>query len=214
MRGLLGLVTVVFLLSAAVPDEAPAISRRKQCRLSCAAAIDACVAQGGRRRRCKRQTLKQCRQQGLPTCAVTTTTTSQGVTTTVVGATTTNPGGSTTTTTTLGGGTTTTAPSIHGCTLAGATDMRGTANPTVTFDNFFYMPNCIRIQPTQSVTFSGNFSFHPLVGGTVPTTDPQSPIETDNSQPIDFPTAGTFPFFCGNHGVSVAAMRGVVFVAP
>jgi plastocyanin len=200
------LCVVVLATGAWSPPNADAVSRRKECRLSCTAAIDACVATGGKRRRCKRQILRQCRREGVPTCMVTTTTTtSADVTTTAA------PG--TTTTTTL--------PAINGCTSADVIDRRApTADRTVEFADFAYLPRCIRIRAGQSVTFSGIFASHPLVGGEVAggvkTPDPTSPIpsvDTGELQDVPFAAAGTFPYYCDNNAVD-HAMAGVVFVDP
>src|SRR5215831_8428155 len=89
--------------------EATAISRHKECRLSCGSAIDRCVQEGGRRRRCKRQTLRSCRRDGLDVCAAPTTstsTTTPGATTSLLGAGTTTTEASTTSV--VGASTTTT----------------------------------------------------------------------------------------------------------
>jgi plastocyanin len=220
MRALGGCLTVVLLVVALVPDEAAPQSRRRACRQSCGAAIDACVAEGGRRRRCKNQTLRRCRRQGLSVCAATTTTTTvAGVTSTTSGggSTTTNPGGSTTTVTTPGGTTTTTA-TVHGCSLGAATDLRGDPSPEVSFTIYSYSPKCSRITAGQSITFTGNdFDFHPLVGGEVGVgPDPGNPIgitSVGTSKNVTFPSAGTFPFYCGAHGPSFG-MTGAVFVDP
>ena len=194
MRALIVVGCLVGLLDWSAPD-ATALSRRKECRLACGVAIDACVAQGGKRRRCKRQTLRRCRQEGVATCGVTTTTTTPG-------------------------GTTTTLASIHGCTIGAATDLRADATPTVTFTSFQYTPKCARIAAGQSITFEGDFAFHPLVGGTVSggtqTRDFASPIgktSSGSSHAVVFPSAGTFPYYCDNHGAGFG-MVGAVFVDP
>jgi plastocyanin len=216
---------VVWLLVVGVgrpADEASAISRRKECRLSCPAAIDQCVAQGGRRRRCKRQTLRSCRREGLQVCAVSTTSTS----TTNPGATTSEPGGSSTTgasTTSVPGGSTTstTLGSVHGCTVANAVNRSGELDiRTVTFTFYEYTPKCLRIAPGQTVTFSGDFSFHPIVGGEIVGNSkvpdglsPITPSSGGNMKDVTFPTDGAFPYYCNNHGTT-ADMFGAVFVVP
>jgi plastocyanin len=216
----------------ATPPETGAISKRKACRLGCTAAVNACVAAGGKPARCKRQRLKSCRKQGLDACATTSTTTSPGATTTTEStvASSTTLGGVTTTTaaagstTTIGGATTTTpGPStttktvvVHGCNSATATDLSGQASPTVTFTSYQYTPPCARIGAGQTITFSGSLDFHPLVGGVVGTPDPSSPIgiqDTGTSAPITFLSAGVYPYYCGAHGIS-QNMVGAVFVDP
>ncbi len=210
------------VVAAVVPTrEGAALSRRKACRQSCPATIQACVDAGGKRARCKRQTLRRCRKQGPDVCA-TTTTTSPGGTTSTGGSTTTIAGGSTTTlpgastTTTPGPTTTSTSIVVHGCNSATATDLRDTPAKVVTFSGTSYTPACARINAGQSIVFSGYFDVHPLVGGTVPNADPSSPIgsySTGTMQTIQFPSAGAFPYFCSVHGVS-NNMVGAVFVDP
>jgi plastocyanin len=211
--------------------EAGAISRRKECRLSCGAAIDRCVAEGGRRRRCKRLTLRDCRRQGPETCAVSTTSTSTsnpsgttgvpgGSTTTSGGGTTSTAGGSTTST--PGGSTTsTTLGSVHGCSLANAVDRSGLQDVrTVTFTFYEYNPKCLRIAPGQTVTFSGDFTFHPIRGGQIAgnseapdNTSPITPTSGGNMKDVTFPNDGVFPYYCDSHGVDFD-MFGAVFVVP
>jgi plastocyanin len=208
--GIVGGLVVALLVVGAAPEETTAASRRKECRQSCGAAIEACIAQGGKRRKCKNQTLKRCRRQGVAViCASTTTTT-----TVAGGSTTTGPGGSTTTITTPGGTTTTVPASVHGCSLGNATDLRADPSPDVAFSSYSYSPKCIRIAAGQSITFTGDFSFHPLVGGQNDVSDPQSPIGSTSSglmKTVAFPAAGTFPFYCDEHVLSFG-MTGAVFV--
>jgi plastocyanin len=237
MRAFLGCIALLLALSVIDRPDAGAISKRRQCKAVCGAAIDQCVQQGGKKRKCRRQTLKKCRKQGIEACVVTVTSTTVrggttlpgGSTTTIAGgATTTNPGG---TTTTHPGGTTTTTlgDTVHGCSRANATDLKASGSPVVVFKNYQYVPRCILISAGQTVTFSGDatgcggqcdFSFHPLVGGQAvgafKTPDPASPIGSTNSgtsKPVLFDSAGIFPFYCDNHGLSLA-MTGAVFVDP
>jgi plastocyanin len=233
MRVLRWLVFAALVVAVvATPPETAAILKRKACRLGCTAAVDACVAAGGKRARCKRQTLKSCRKQGLEACATTSTTTSPGATTTTESkvASTTTLGGVTTTTaaagstTTIGGATTTTpGPTtssttvvVHGCNSSTATDLSGQPSPTVTFTSYQYTPPCARIVAGQTITFSGDLDIHPLVGGLVATPDPSSPIgihASGSTAPIGFPSAGVYPYYCGAHGVT-QNMLGAVFVDP
>src|SRR5262245_56348205 len=144
MRALVCVVSLIVAATSWMPPDAAAISRRKACRLGCHAAIDACVAGGGKRGRCKQKTLKNCRKQGIETCTVTTTT---------VAAATTSTTGATTVPTT------TTIPSVNGCTTADAVDRtKPTADRTVEFGSYFYSPQCIRIAAGQSVTFAATES--------------------------------------------------------
>src|SRR5439155_694932 len=63
-RAPLALLAVLLLLAPA----ADAASLARQCRYACADEIAACVAAGGRRPACKRQTLRRCRTEGLALC--------------------------------------------------------------------------------------------------------------------------------------------------
>src|SRR6266852_6319838 len=65
----LGRALWLFLLAAltSIPT-ANASSLGRECRIQCSDEIAACVAAGGRRARCRRQVLGQCRQQGLTVC--------------------------------------------------------------------------------------------------------------------------------------------------
>src|SRR5882724_4553150 len=62
-RAPLALLAVLLLAPAA-----DAASLARQCRHACAGEIAACVAAGGRRPACKRQTLRRCRTEGLALC--------------------------------------------------------------------------------------------------------------------------------------------------
>ena len=101
--------------------------------------------------------------------------------------------------------------SVNGCTLGGATDM--TAHNVV--DLTWSLPHhqCTLIAAGTTVTWTGNFAFHPLVGGVTPTTDPSSPITTTapvgNQETVVFSQLGDYPYFCTVH---LASMEGVIFV--
>jgi plastocyanin len=91
----------------------------------------------------------------------------------------------------------------------------------VTFTFTEYSPKCIRIAAGQSVTFSGSFLSHPLVGGEVvngtKTPDPTSPIPTTTSgtmRAVSFPAGGVFSYYCDVHALSPFDMVGAVFVDP
>jgi plastocyanin len=228
MRALFSCAALLFGLSVLHPPEAAAISKRKQCRDACGAKIGDCVAQGGKKKKCRRQTLKTCRKQGVENCAVTTTSTTvrRGTTlpgastTTIAGGPTTTGPGLTTTTGPTGTTTTTLDDTPHGCSRESATNLEAEMSPAVSFESFQYIPRCIVISAGQTITFTGDFSAHPLVGGTAEgafkTPDPQSPIGTTSSgsaKPVQFTSAGTYPFYCDMHGLTYA-MAGAVFVDP
>src|SRR5690242_4536876 len=86
-----------------------------RCRRTCGSAIAACITSTGQKRRvCKRQVLRECRQNGLQVCAdLTPTTTTTEPKPTDTTSTTTTPS-SPTTTTTRRTTTTTTIPKIIG----------------------------------------------------------------------------------------------------
>jgi len=63
------LLTLLLVVCAAVPDvDAAPRGRARACKLTCAPVIEQCVAQGGRRRKCRRDTLRSCKRQGVGVC--------------------------------------------------------------------------------------------------------------------------------------------------
>lgn len=191
---------VAFALVVLVGARADAISLRRQCRLACKDAIKACIAAGGKRRRCRRQTLQLCRSEGVAACG--------------------GAPASTTTTTLASGGS---GGSVNGCDLDTATDMRSQMQVTVQFGGalgFEYQPACFRVSPGTRVTFSGPFDQHPLVGGEVSggmkMPDPSSPFggptTSGTSKTVTLSAGGTFPFYCNIH--ALVGMKGAAFVAP
>jgi plastocyanin len=100
----------------------------------------------------------------------------------------------------------------------------GTAGmPTVNFGTIngvnTYDPKCLKTVAGSTVTFSGNFGFHPLVPSTVRGNTTNSPITTVASNPdggkmsFTFPTAGFYAFYCGEHGTDAGeGMAGVIWV--
>jgi plastocyanin len=112
------------------------------------------------------------------------------------------------------------APAINGCMRATALDMTSSAAAIVTFGTggLTYTPACIVVSVGTSVTFNGNFSFHPLQGGTVvagvlmpATSGPFVPAtSTGTTRTFVMTSAGTFPYYCAFHGGF--GMAGVVYV--
>ncbi len=108
---------------------------------------------------------------------------------------------------------------INGCDPAAAKDETANAAVTITFGNpnFAYTPPCIKVKKGTKVTFEGNFTFHPLIGGTTtagmpPVPDPTSPIKATAagmSATFTMDTAGTFPYYCEIH---LPSMAGAIFV--
>jgi plastocyanin len=82
----------------------------------------------------------------------------------------------------------------------------------VTFQCCAYAPNDLRIQPGESVTWSGvngaDFAQHPLRFD-----DPSLGQEDSGSSTSrSFPTSGVFTWYCAKHGVNGGTMRGRVLV--
>jgi plastocyanin len=137
------------------------------------------------------------------------------------GGTTTGSGGHTSTTTTTtttttsgtGGGNTSIT---NGCTEAMATDDTSMTAVTITFggnDGLKYSPACVKVKSGTMVTFSGDFTTHPLSGGVSGTKDATSPIKettTGMSASFTMSTAGTFGFFCEVH--QSLGMQGAIYV--
>ena len=111
------------------------------------------------------------------------------------------------------------AAALNGCNDADFID--GTADAfdrTIAFGGTVgtkYAPKCLRIKAGQTVTFSGPFSFHPLLPGSTPTMpdtgSPGNPITstaTGMSQAFTFPAAGSYPYLCMVHFAT--GMTGVV----
>jgi plastocyanin len=111
---------------------------------------------------------------------------------------------------------------VNGCDPTTAVDKTASATTSVAFGNsLMYDPACIRIKVGSSVSWSGNFVEHPLVGGTINVTtmtpDSTSPIKLTmgmdaGSVTFAFPNAGNFPYYCTIHGT--VGMKGAVFVVP
>lgn len=138
---------------------------------------------------------------------------------TTTGGTTGGTTGSTTTSTTTGGTTTggTTGndggTALNGCTtFVDGTDADG-GSRTLTWDFSITTDpkRCLKIKAGQSVTWSGNFTTHPLAaaGGSSPNpVQGNSPVGTTVA--IPFPNAGTYGFVCGAH----PQMKGAIEVTP
>ena len=140
-----------------------------------------------------------------------------GTTATSTTTTTTTTGTTTSGTTTLGTGGAGGSSSVNGCEEATAEDHTGDNAVTIDFGGVLgevYKPACIKIKTGTVVTWSGDFSFHPLTPGVDGTPDTSNtPITTTNtgmSASFTFATAGTFPYFCANH--FSFGMEGAVFV--
>ncbi len=108
-------------------------------------------------------------------------------------------------------------PLVNRCSEAAAQDSTGMAAVAVRW-GFDLAPSCVRVSPETAVTFSGDFSFHPLVGGTVVgmvlTPDAASPVpstSTGTTAVVSTATPGAYGFYCASHP---EAMQGVIYVVP
>lgn len=106
---------------------------------------------------------------------------------------------------------------VNGCTAETAVDMTRQQEVTITDVAAWSIPHqvCITVSPGTDVTFEGNFTFHPLVGGATPTVDAGSPItmlgaDSGKSALFTVPAGpGEYPYFCDVH---LGTMQGVIYV--
>jgi plastocyanin len=93
-------------------------------------------------------------------------------------------------------------------------DLTQAATRVVRFPNGndTYSPKCARVKFGQSVTFSGDFGFHPLTQACGPVSGVLS--GTGSSTTITFDRGvGLYGFYCANHGFpSGAGMSGAIEV--
>jgi plastocyanin len=118
-------------------------------------------------------------------------------------------------------------PDANGCKQSTAADHTADTAVTIGFGGangspaLGYAPQCIKIASSTKVTFSGDFTIHPLIGGTVlngsASPDSSSPLKSPASgNTVDFtpgttaPTGAVFPYYCGNH--YSAGMMGAIYV--
>jgi plastocyanin len=83
--------------------------------------------------------------------------------------------------------------------------------------DFSYSPKCMKVPAGTTVTFSGDFTVHPLEASThrgALTGNPISSTGSGTSKSFDFPTPGFYAYYCGVHGPSdgAAGMVGVIWV--
>jgi plastocyanin len=79
---------------------------------------------------------------------------------------------------------------------------------------FAYAPKCLKVTAGTTVTFSGDFSSHPLMpstrGGS--SANPITSKSSGSSATFTFSTRGFYPYYCAYHGSdSGVAMSGVVW---
>jgi plastocyanin len=112
---------------------------------------------------------------------------------------------------------------INGCSGTGATDMTGMADVAVDFGGALgnnYGPKCLKVSVGAYVTFNGNFTVYPLMGGEVvngmklpASSGPFVPMtNTGMMKTFHMPSLGNFPYYSDFH--ALAGMTGVVFVVP
>jgi plastocyanin len=105
--------------------------------------------------------------------------------------------------------------------------MTGMGTVTVSFGGGVgnnYDPECVKVTQGTVITFNGNFSTHPMIGGEVDTvamtktpasSGPFIPItNTGMSATFAFSMSalGNFPYYCDVH--ALGGMAGAVFVVP
>ncbi len=106
---------------------------------------------------------------------------------------------------------------VNGCTLATATDMTGSAAVDISAISAWSIPHaaCVIVSPGTTVSWTGNFSGHPIAGGETGSADSASPITVagpgSGNETISalLETAGEYPYFCISH---LRSMQGVVYV--
>jgi plastocyanin len=112
---------------------------------------------------------------------------------------------------------------INGCDLTNAVNLTGGAPTAIAFGGALglnYVPKCIKVTQGTVVTFNGDFSGHPLVGGEVAggskvqaSTGPFLPAtSTGMAASFTMSATGAFPYYCDFHALS--GMTGAVFVVP
>ena len=193
---------IAILLSVSLMTDGEARTPRRECRLACATAIDACHATGAKRAYCRRRILRACRRSTPDVCNRFTTTT----------------GPVSTSTTTTTGSTTTTSPldrTVNSCNRDHATDLRAETAVMIRAEGFDYAPECIRIAPGTPVTFAMSLTSFPLVGGEDGQPDATSPFGR-----VDHGYSATFSILApGVYGYYsdpwwILRMHGAVIVEP
>jgi plastocyanin len=112
------------------------------------------------------------------------------------------------------------AGELNGCDIATAMDLTGMGTTTIAASSFVYTPPCIQVSVGTVVTVTGNSVTHPFTGGRIVGTAKQPATSgpfmgdpfTDANAMFTMSSAGSFPFYCNNHGPS--GMKGTVFVVP
>lgn len=106
---------------------------------------------------------------------------------------------------------------LNNCTAQMAVDRTEPIAPrNVMFNGGTYTPACLKIKVGQTVTWSGDFTLHPLVpgqfgGGNQPG-NPIMATSTGNTMMATFGAAGDFGYYCANH--APGGMMGAIYVIP
>lgn len=101
---------------------------------------------------------------------------------------------------------------VQGCgptAFVDRSDTTASRNITWDFDAGSIPERCMKIKVGQTVTWTGNFTTHPLVGGGGDTPNPIDGAQTAGGT-ATFTNAGTYGYFCDNH----AFMKGAILVVP
>ena len=107
--------------------------------------------------------------------------------------------------------------SVAPCTAEGNYMTGATVTFPASASDFSYSPKCLKVPAGTSVTFTGDFSFHPLEPSThrgTLTGNPITSTATGSTKSFTFATAGFYAYFCSVHGPSDggSGMVGVVWV--
>jgi len=99
--------------------------------------------------------------------------------------------------------------SVHDCTIEGAEDLTNEAEVILDWTNPHHQ--CVLVSQGTTITWNGNFAFHPLAGGVTPVTDNSSPISSADDQggSVVLNNEGDYPYFCEVH---INTMTGVIYV--
>jgi plastocyanin len=83
---------------------------------------------------------------------------------------------------------------------------------TLAFSGFAYTPKCIRVHAGTVVTIPGS-SLHPLRSATCSPPGPIPSTPTPTNGDYTFTTAGTYGYYCNNHGTNAGGgMAGLIVV--
>jgi plastocyanin len=88
---------------------------------------------------------------------------------------------------------------------------------TINFTNFMYTPKCLKVTKGTSVTFSGDFSMHPLRPSAkrgITSGNPITATDSGSSKSFTFDSPGVYAYFCNIHGPADdgTGMEGAIWV--